>query len=246
MNLLQSDNQWSQSIDPKRTMTKAAFFSSYASHYAVLIYVAIVLATGGLSLYLMQSWWQLLGSFALVALVYPAVEFVLHRFVLHSRTLYRMPWTAGLWRRIHYDHHMNPNDLSVLFGAPYTTIPAVLAPTLPLGYLAFGWPGAAATVCGGFIALLIYEFFHCAAHLPVKFDSRIMQHMRRHHALHHFHSENGNYGIVTDVLDRVLGTEYEAGAGMGPSPTVRNLGYTSEEAKKYPWVAQLDQAQSRH
>ena len=172
MNLLQSDNQWSQSIDPKRTMTKAEFFSSYASHYAVLIYVAIVLATGALSLYLMQSWWQLLGSFALVALVYPAVEFVLHRFVLHSRTLYRMPWTAGLWRRIHYDHHMNPNDLSVLFGAPYTTIPAVLAPTLPLGYLAFGWPGAAATVCGGFIALLIYEFFHCAAHLPVKFESR--------------------------------------------------------------------------
>ena len=55
MNLLQSDNQWSQSIDPKRTMTKAAFFSSYASHYAVLIYVAIVLATGALSLYLMQT-----------------------------------------------------------------------------------------------------------------------------------------------------------------------------------------------
>ena len=68
----------------------------------------------------------------------------------------------------------------------------------------------------------------------------------RHHALHHFHSENGNYGIVTDVLDRVLGTEYEVGTGMGPSPTVRNLGYTSEEAKKYPWVAQLDQAQPRN
>ena len=62
----------------------------------------------------------------------------------------------------------------------------------------------------------------------------------------HFHSENGNYGIVTDELDRVLGTEYEVGTGMGPSPTVRNLGYTSEEAKKYPWVAELDQAQSRN
>ena len=69
MNLLQSDNQWSRSIDPKRTMTKAEFFASYASHYAVLIYAGIVLATGALSLYLMQSWCQLLGSFALVALV---------------------------------------------------------------------------------------------------------------------------------------------------------------------------------
>jgi sterol desaturase/sphingolipid hydroxylase (fatty acid hydroxylase superfamily) len=245
MHLLQSDSRWSASIDPKRTMTKGEFLAAYASHYAVTIYVLIVLVTGGLAIHLMQSWWQLLGSLALVALIYPLVEFILHRFVLHSRTLYRMPWTAALWRRIHYDHHMNPNDLSVLFGAPFTTIPAVLVPTLPVGYLAFGLPGAVAAACGGFIALLVYEFFHCAAHLPVKFESPMMQFMRRHHALHHFHSENGNYGIVTNVLDRALGTEYDAGAGVGPSPTVRNLGYTPEEAKKYPWVAELDQAQPR-
>jgi hypothetical protein len=51
--------------------------------------------------------------------MYRFFEFCLHRFALHSKALYRRPWTAGLWCRIHYDHHTNPNDLSVLFGAPY-------------------------------------------------------------------------------------------------------------------------------
>jgi sterol desaturase/sphingolipid hydroxylase (fatty acid hydroxylase superfamily) len=185
------------------------------------------------------------GSFAIVLAIYPLVEFCLHRFVLHSKALYRKPWTARLWRRIHYDHHMDPNDLSVLFGAVYTTIPAVLAPTLPLGYLAFGLPGAVATVCGGFIALMAYEFFHCAAHLPVKFASPMMQYMRRHHLLHHFHSETGNYGIVTSVADRILGTAYDSPREMAASATVKNLGYAGEEVEKYPWVADLDHTPQR-
>ena len=71
--------------------------------------------------------------------LYPLVWYCLHRWVLHSNWMFKVPFLASTWKRIHYDHHMNPNDLSVLFGAPYTTIPAVLAPTLPLGYLAFGW-----------------------------------------------------------------------------------------------------------
>lgn len=243
MKLLLSDRAWAQSIDPKKPLSRSEFFAVYASHYAVALYAVIVLATLALSFALIEHWWQLAGSFVLVALVYPLVEFVLHRFVLHSRALYRQRWSAGLWRRIHYDHHMNPNDLAVLFGAPYTTLPAVLVPTLPIGYLAFGLPGAVSAAAGGFLALMVYEFFHCAAHLPVKFELPVMQRMRRHHALHHFHAETGNYGIVTDVMDKVIGTEYEAGAAKGPSPTVRNLGYCGEEVKKYPWVAELEKTQ---
>ncbi|MBI2719150.1 MAG: sterol desaturase family protein [Rhizobiales bacterium] len=245
MRFLKSDRQWADSIDPRASVRGGQFLAIYASHYAVILYLGVVLATGWLAVHLMQSPWQLLGSLAIVVVIYPVIEFCLHRFVLHSRALYRKPWTAGLWRRIHYGHHMNPSDLSVLFGAPYTTIPAVLVPTLPIGYLAFGWPGAAAAVCGGFIALMIYEFFHCAAHLPVRFASPTMQYMRRHHLLHHFHSENGNFGIVTNVFDRLIGTEYEAAGQVGQSPTVKNLGYCGDEVRKFPWVAELDHAPNK-
>jgi sterol desaturase/sphingolipid hydroxylase (fatty acid hydroxylase superfamily) len=236
MKVLMNDEDWAKQIDPKAPLSLWQFFAIYASHQATALYFAIALITGVTSLILVQSWWQFVGSLVLVVLIYPIVEFCLHRFVLHSRALYRMPWTARLWRRIHYDHHMHPNDLSVLFGAPFTTIPAVLAPTLPIGYLAFGWPGAVSAACGGFLALMIYELFHCAAHLPVKFNSAMMQHMRRHHLLHHFHDETGNFGIVTNVFDRIVGTIYDSARGAVPSTTVKNLGYEGEEKSKYPWV----------
>jgi sterol desaturase/sphingolipid hydroxylase (fatty acid hydroxylase superfamily) len=238
MRLLLNDEDWAKQIDPKVPLSLSKFIALYASHRATAFYLIIALATGISSLFLVQGWLQFLGSLLLVALIYPVVEFCLHRFVLHSRALYRMPWTATLWRRIHYDHHMHPNDLSVLFGAPFTTIPAVLVPTLPIGYLAFGWPGAISAACGGFLALMIYEFFHCSAHLPVKFNSTMMLHMRRHHMLHHFHDETGNFGIVTNIFDRIIGTEYDSARDVAPSVTVKNLGYEGEETIKYPWVQQ--------
>src|SRR5207244_4431326 len=105
---------------------------------------------------------------------------------------------------------------------------------------AFGLPGAVAAACGGFIALIVYEFFHCAAHLPVNFTSAPMRFMRRHHLLHHFHSERGNFGIVTDIMDKLVGTEYVSAGKVNASATVKNLGYADEETRKYPWVAELD------
>ena len=67
---------------------------------------------------------------------------MLHRWVLHATWLYKSPLTAKVWKRIHYDHHQNPHDLSVLFGALYTTLPAILLITLPLGWLVGGVPAA--------------------------------------------------------------------------------------------------------
>ena len=238
MKFLHGDAEWASSIDMRKPMSRSAFFAKFFSHYTIPLYLLGALACLVTAITLVDSWWQIAGSFALVAVAYPLVEFLLHRFVLHG-PLYRMHWTAALWRRLHYVHHMDPNDLSVLFGAPYTTIPAVLATAAPLGYLAFGLPGMAAASAAGFFALVIYEFHHAAAHLPVTFKSRLLAHMRRHHLLHHFHSERGNYGIVTDIADRAIGTIYEGAGGAGKSPTVRNLGYTDEQARKYPWVAEL-------
>lgn len=241
MKFFLNDKAWAQSIDMRSPMSKRQFLVAFLSHQDVPLYLGLALLAFLTSIWLMESPWQIAGGAAIVAAAYPFVEFFLHRAVLHNRLLYRAKWSAALWRRIHYSHHMNPNDLSILFGAPYTAIPAVLVFSIGLSYLPVGAAGAAAAVGTAFVALVAYEFFHCAAHLPVQFSSPFMQSLRRHHALHHFHAENGNYGIVTNAIDRLLGTEYSTGAQMPPSPTVRNLGYQGQEVVRYPWVAQLSE-----
>jgi hypothetical protein len=41
---------------------------------------------------------------------------------------------ASTWKRIHYDHHQDPNHLEVLFGALHTTLPTIAVATLPIGW----------------------------------------------------------------------------------------------------------------
>lgn len=221
-------------------MTPAQFVRVFAAHRNVSLYAALAAGALFMAIFTARAWWHAFGAAMLVALAYPVVEFVLHRFVLHNRHLYRSPFTARLWNRLHYRHHMCPSDLTVLFGAPATTVPTVFFFTLPIGFFSFGVDGAAAAAATGFCVLIVYEFFHCAAHLPVRFKGGIMQRMRRHHALHHFHAENGNYGVVTDLADRVFATAYESATKRSPSATVRNLGYDHTEAERYPWLTRLN------
>ena len=37
------------------------------------------------------------------------------------------------WKRIHYDHHQDPNHLEVLFGALHTTLPTIALGVIPIG-----------------------------------------------------------------------------------------------------------------
>jgi sterol desaturase/sphingolipid hydroxylase (fatty acid hydroxylase superfamily) len=63
--------------------------------------------------------------------------------------------------------------------------------------------------------------------------------MKKFHMAHHFHNENGNYGITNLWWDRRLGTFYEGAKDKPRSSTVFNLGYTEDVAKSYPYVARM-------
>ncbi len=63
----------------------------------------------------------------------------------------------------------------------------------------------------------------------------------RHHLLHHFHNEQGNFGITSLFCDRVFGSLYVSSDGVLLSHTVSNLGYHDQERFQYPWVAQLSE-----
>jgi sterol desaturase/sphingolipid hydroxylase (fatty acid hydroxylase superfamily) len=154
------------------------------------------------------------------------------------------------WKRIHYDHHQDPNHLEVLFGALHTTLPTIAIATLPIGY-AIGspwvtaatpnaaWGAAAVAFATGLVTTCFYEFVHCIQHLAYKPRMKWIAEMKKRHMAHHFHDENGNYGITSFLWDRAFGTFYDRPERPKKSPTVFNLGYTEEVAKVYPHVAQL-------
>nr|WP_235907754.1 sterol desaturase family protein [Siccirubricoccus phaeus] len=229
-------------------MTLGELVGAYATHPAIHLYLLLAILSGGVAL----AWGMqaatprpLLAVLATL-LAYPLAWYLIHRFILHSRFLYRSPLTAALWKRIHFDHHQDPHRLDVLFGSPLTTVPTVLAILVPLGWLVGGGPaGAAAAICAGFLITCVYEFCHCIQHLNFRPKSRLFRRMKELHLAHHFHDEAGNYGITSFVVDRAFGTYYAEARQRVRSPHVFNLGYDRAEATRFPWVAQLTGAPPR-
>lgn len=238
---------WTQRKHYLDRMTLGELTLAYFQYPAIQAYIGLLGLTAFLALRVGQ---QPLGQRAVslslgavvAVLAYPLVWYLLHRFVLHGQFLYRSQWTAALWKRIHYDHHKDPDDLRVLFGALRTTLPTIAVVSLPLGSLVGGMPGAAAAVAAALGATLFYEFCHCAQHLRYTPRSAFLRRMKHLHLLHHYHNEHGNYGITNFLLDRVAGTYYSHANDIPGSETVFNLGYVEDECTRYPWVARLSKA----
>ena len=220
-------------------MTLKDLVGAFFTHYAILVYILLTLACIGLTAHFTTAWWQPIAGIVATAIVYPFAEYILHRFVLHSRFMYKREATSPVWKRIHYDHHQNPHDLSVLFGALYTTLPAIVGIAFPIGWLLAGLSGAFSATAAAMIAFTVYEFIHCMQHLPYVPENGFLKGIKKRHLSHHFHSERGNFGITSNLWDRILGTIYEHQREVPRSPTTFNLGYTDEERRRYPWVAEL-------
>ncbi|MGH6720391.1 MAG: sterol desaturase family protein [Alphaproteobacteria bacterium] len=222
-------------------MTVPELVRVFATYPAVLAYAALtVIAVAGWAAWFEPGHgWATALAGALALVVYPFVWYALHRFVLHGRYLYKSPLTARLWKRIHFDHHQDPHRLEVLFGALQTTVPTILVATAPMGALADGAAGAAAAFAVGLATTIGYEFCHCVQHLNVKPRNPWLARVKQLHLAHHFHNEQGNYGITSFVPDRLLGSYYAAATDRPRSPTTFNLGYDEAEAERYPWVARL-------
>lgn len=220
-------------------MTLRDLVLAYFQFYAIQAYLALAAA----SVYVAMLYPVSLVRGAVAALfaviVYPLVWYTLHRWVLHGKWMWKSPLTAPAWKRIHYDHHQDPNHLEVLFGALYTTLPTIAVATIPVGWVIGGIGGAAIALCGGLLATCFYEFCHCIQHLTYKPKARWLAEMKSRHMAHHFHDETGNFGITNFTIDKLFGTFYEREARPVKSETVFNLGYTDEVAKIYPWVSEL-------
>jgi sterol desaturase/sphingolipid hydroxylase (fatty acid hydroxylase superfamily) len=220
-------------------MSLSELVVAYFQHYAIQVYLGLAVLALVAAAFFPPTLLAGAASAACAVLLYPLIWYLLHRFVLHGRWMWRFPFLARTWKRIHYDHHQDPNHLEVLFGALHTTLPAIVAATVPLGFL-IGGPGAALiALAAGLLTTCFYEFAHCVQHLSYKPRNRWLAAMKRRHMAHHFHDESGNFGITSFWPDRLFGTFYERDSRPAKSPTVFNLGYTEDVARRFPWVARL-------
>lgn len=214
-------------------MTLRELTVAYFQHYTIVAYLAITAVSVGVFAFHPAGLIPTLGSIVVALLVYPLVWHLLHQYVLHSRWMWKWKMLSPTWKRIHYDHHQDPNNLNVLFGALHTTVPTVALATIPVGWLIGGIGGAAAAFATGILTTCYYEFMHCIQHLAFKPRWKWVQFMKQRHNEHHYFDEDGNFGITNYFWDRVLGTFYEKKDRPHRSPTVFNLGYTEEVAVKY-------------
>lgn len=123
-----------------------------------------------------------------------AIEYALHRFVLHGMQPFR---------RWHAEHHQRP---TALICAP-TILSATLIATLvflPAVLLAGLWRGCALTL-GVLAGYLAYAITHHATH-HWRADSPWLKRRKRWHALHHHVAQPGCYGVTTAFWDHVFGS----------------------------------------
>ncbi len=227
-------------------MTLEELVRAYFAYPAIQTYLFLTCISIGLTLVWAERVLPIVVSVCVVPFVYALVWFLLHRYILHGKFLYKSPRTARLWKRIHYDHHQDPNDLGVLFGALPTTLPTIFLMTAPLGWWIGGLAGSAAAFAMGLVTTCSYEFCHCIQHLSYAPQWEAIRKIKKLHLAHHFHNEQGNFGITSFFWDRFFGTYYSHPDRVARSETAFNLGYAGEERERFPWVARLSGPETRN
>src|SRR6476469_2239492 len=138
-------------------MTLKDLWIAYFQYPAIIAYIGLAVASIVVWFEYPASLMQTVAAAGVVVVLYPLVWYCLHRWVLHSNWMFKVPVLASTWKRIHYDHHQDPNHLEVLFGALHTTLPTIAGVSLPVGYAIGGIGGAAAAFAAGLITTCVYE-----------------------------------------------------------------------------------------
>lgn len=150
------------------------------------------------------------GSVSLVAapalilagwLLFSALEYALHRFVFHLSP--QSDWAARVVFIIHGNHHLEPTDKLRSLMPPIISFPIALGVAALLDAAFGSW--SAWMLFGFLLGYVAYDLTHYATHQwPMR--GWLGQKLKRHHMLHHFVSENGNYAVTALFWDRVFGT----------------------------------------
>jgi sterol desaturase/sphingolipid hydroxylase (fatty acid hydroxylase superfamily) len=221
-----------------------AFHRAFLRLPEIRLYAVLAVASAAVALWAAESVWQLVLPVVLVVVLYPGIEYLLHRYVLHNLELAKTPLTAKMWWRLHYRHHSEPRDPEVILGAPWSLLLAVGVAAILVASIVWSLAALPTALFAGLVCALAYEYFHSLEHSRVDLRNRYLIRMRTHHLAHHYLNEQGNYGITSPIIDRLIGTTLKTGGAQPTSPTVRNLGYAGDLESQFPWVAEIER--TRH
>src|ERR1035441_8414894 len=173
-----------------------ADFALYGIAVAALAVFLPVAGPPGLQL-------QLLALALLGLASWTAIEYAIHRFVLHG---------LAPFKRWHEEHHQRP---TALIGAPTILSASLIFGLVFLPALALGGPWrACALTLGVLTGYLLYAITHHAAH-HWHAESAWLKRRKRWHALHHHNAgQLGGYGVTSAFWDHVFGTARASAASV--------------------------------
>lgn len=192
-------------------------FCRHGSNLALGVLVVMVL---GLQVAGVWGWHPWLFVFG--AALFFGSEYTYHRYAFHAPPMKKIPMILKLQHRLHYDHHVDPARLDLLFLPLWFVVPN-LAITGGLAWLI--WPSAAAVgalLAGTSAAILYYEWVHYVAHIPYKPVTGWGRWIKKYHLWHHFKNEQLWFGVTNPSFDFVM-KSYVRVAGATQSATVRNI-----------------------
>jgi hypothetical protein len=191
-------------------------FWRHGSNAALMFAVLIICVCAALWRVPLSPLWLLAG-----VLAFYLSEYTFHRFLFHAPPSKRS-WLLRLQRRLHYDHHVEPGRLNLLFLPLWFTVPNLAITGLVAWALLGDGASAISLVLGAILALLHYEWVHYAAHIPYQPHTRFGRWMKRNHLWHHFKNERFWFGVSNPMLDFVSGT-WRQPDSVARSTTVREL-----------------------
>ncbi|MDN4606743.1 sterol desaturase family protein [Sporosarcina highlanderae] len=196
------------------------YMKEFFSDIHVLIMVVVLLM--GLAFIVTEiNKWSIWLALFLGMVTYTGAEYVNHRFVFHMKTP-KNPLLLKFIKRIHFDHHVDPRNLKLLFLPVWYSLPQIIVISL-IVYAIFGNSAfAIAYGCGIAAMLLYYEWAHYVAHQPINPKTPWGKQMKKMHLWHHFQNEDYWYGVTNPVYDKLLGT-YADQKAVEKSKTARNL-----------------------
>lgn len=192
-----------------------ATFLKHGSNGLLCLGVVVTLALGIAGLASLAPVWIVVG-----ALLFYLSEYSWHRFAFHAPPA-PFEWLRKLQHRLHYDHHLEPSRLDLLFLPAWFLLPNLVV-TGALIWLILGEARVNPTLLGVMLALLHYEWVHYVAHVPYQPRTRFGRWMKQYHLRHHFISEKHWFGVSNPALDVVYRT-FAAPEDVEKSATVRKL-----------------------
>lgn len=189
---------------PKMFDNRFVDFFSRVPWYAVpVVFVPIILALLGWSLYSLQlPVLPVAGAFAAGLFIWTLAEYWLHRTLFHW--VPSTSWGPRFHFILHGVHHDYVNDPYRLVMPPAAAL-ALGAIFFTLYYFLLGPVWVFPFFAGKVTGYLCYDMTHYYVHHG-KPSSKIMKRLRAHHMNHHHNKDGRKFGVSNTLWDHVFGT----------------------------------------